>query len=205
MTEAGRAPPGSPCYPILMAVNAPATKTSPDAVTTALIVFGLIAGLALVPRVFGRSLAAASEGPLVGKAAPAFSLPIVVNAKPGQTSIALADLKGNAVVLDFWATFCGPCKAEAPIVNSVANRFRDQGLTVIGIDTSEAAGLGGPWARAHHLDYPIAFDPGSEAASDYGVVALPTLVVISRTGQVIAVREGVTDADELASLVKKAL
>jgi cytochrome c biogenesis protein CcmG/thiol:disulfide interchange protein DsbE len=187
-----------------MPANAPSAKAPPDGLVTALIVATLVAGLALVPRMFVGSFAA-TEGPLVGKPAPAFSLPVVVNATPGQSSIALADLKGSAVILDFWATFCGPCKAEAPIVNSVANRFRDRGLTVIGIDTSEPAGLGGPWARAHHLDYTIAYDSGSEAASDYGVTALPTLVVISRTGQVIAVREGVTDADELESLVKKAL
>jgi cytochrome c biogenesis protein CcmG/thiol:disulfide interchange protein DsbE len=175
-----------------------------DAVTTALIVAGLVAGVALIPRVFARTMAV-NEGPLVGKAAPAFSLPLVANGRQGQSSIALADLKGNAVILDFWATWCGPCKAEAPIVNSVANRFRDQGLTVVGINTSDREGLGGPWAVAHHLDYPIAFDTGNVAASDYGVEAMPTLIVISRKGEVIAVREGVTDADELATLVKKAL
>lgn len=183
---------------------AASSKTPSDVVTTALIIAGLVAGVAMIPRMLARTFTA-GEGPLVGKPAPAFSLPVVANGRQGQSSISLADLKGKAVILDFWATWCGPCKAEAPIVNSVANRFRDQGLTVVGINTSDREGVGGPWAMAHHLDYPIAFDTGNEAASEYGVEAMPTLIVISRTGEVIAVREGVTDADELASLVKKAL
>jgi cytochrome c biogenesis protein CcmG/thiol:disulfide interchange protein DsbE len=187
-----------------MVAHAPATKAPADRVTLALVVAALVAGVALLPHLLAGTFAA-TQGPLVGKSAPAFSLPIVANAAPGQSAIALKDLKGSAVVLDFWATWCGPCRAEAPIVNSVANRFRDKGLAVIGINTSDRAGLGGPWALAHHINYPIAFDTGSEAAADYGVTAMPTLVVISRTGTVIAVREGMTDADELESLVKKAL
>ncbi len=176
-----------------------------DGMGTALVVVGLIAGVAVIPRLFAGGAMAAAQGPLVGKPAPAFSLPVVANGADGQKSIALGDLKGSAVILDFWATWCGPCKAEAPIVNSVANRFHDKGLVVVGINTEDRAGLGGPWALSHHIGYPIAFDGNSTAASAYGVTGLPTLVVISRTGEVIAVREGMTDADELETLVKKAL
>jgi cytochrome c biogenesis protein CcmG/thiol:disulfide interchange protein DsbE len=178
---------------------------SRDGVTTAAVVVGLVAGMALLPRVFAGGTLAATQGPLVGKAAPEFSLPFVANGQGGKSNLALADLKGSAVILDFWATWCGPCRAEAPILNSVANRFRDKGLTVVGINTNDRAGLAGPWALSHHIDYPIAFDTGNLAAEAYGVNAMPTLVVISRTGQVIAVREGMTDAEELESLVKKAL
>ena len=170
-----------------------------------LIAVAFLGGLALIPRIFAGSALSGTQGPLVGKPAPAFSLPLVLNGAAGKTSVALADLKGSAVVLDFWATWCGPCRAEAPIVNAVADRWRDKGLAVIGINTSDQAGLAGPWARAHHLGYPIAFDEKNEAAADYGVSSMPTLVVISRTGEVIAVREGMTDAEELETLVKKAL
>jgi cytochrome c biogenesis protein CcmG/thiol:disulfide interchange protein DsbE len=176
-----------------------------DGLGTVVVVVGLIAGTAILPRLFAGGAMSATQGPLVGKPAPAFTLPVVANGADGQRSIALGDLKGSAVILDFWATWCGPCRAEAPIVNSVANRFRDKGLTVVGINTGDRAGAAAPWVRSHHIDYPIAFDTDGDAASTYGVSAMPTLVVISRSGQVIAVREGMTDADELESLVKKAL
>jgi len=172
---------------------------------TFLLVVVFVGGLAVIPRIFGGGLVSLGQSPLVGKPAPAFSLPVVANGAPGKSTIALADFKGSPVVLDFWATWCGPCKAEAPIVNAIANRFHDQGLAVVGINTIDRAGVGGPWATAHHLTYPIAFDEGSEAAGEYNVTGMPTLVVISRTGEIIAVREGVTDADELESLVRKAL
>jgi thiol-disulfide isomerase/thioredoxin len=173
--------------------------------STLFLVIGLVVAVAVLPRLFAGGALAMSDGPLVGKPAPAFSLPLVANGAAGKGTVALADLKGSPVVLDFWATWCGPCKAEAPIVNSVANRFRDRGLTVVGINTGEQNGLAARWAHAHHIDYPIAFDSNGDAAVAYKVNVMPTLVVISRTGDVIAVREGMTDADELESLVKRAL
>jgi cytochrome c biogenesis protein CcmG/thiol:disulfide interchange protein DsbE len=187
-----------------MVVRAPAAG-SRDGLTTALAVAGIVVGLGVLPRILAGGVLSGTQAALVGKPAPAFSLPLVANAHDGQRTVALADMKGSAVVLDFWATFCRPCQAEAPILNGVANRFRDKGLAVIGIDTGERDGLAGPWARAHHIDYPIAFDANNDAAEQYGIRAMPTLVVISRTGEVIAMREGLTDADELESLVKKAL
>jgi thiol-disulfide isomerase/thioredoxin len=176
-----------------------------DGISTMVIVVGFIVATAVLPRLFAGGALAATQGPLVGKPAPPFSLPVVANGPGGQTKVALADLKGSAVILDFWATWCGPCQAEAPIVNGVARRFQDKGVAVVGINTGDRAGLAGPWARAHHIDYPIAFDHDDEIARVYGVNAMPTLVVISRTGQVVAVREGMTDADELESLLKKAM
>ena len=181
------------------------TSAPRDGINTAIVVLVLVLGMAFLPRLFAGGALRTSQGPLVGKPAPAFSLPVVANAETGQASVSLESLKGRAVILDFWATWCGPCQAEAPIVNAVANRWKDKGLSVVGVNTSDRAGLGGPWALRHHIGYPIAFDEGNGAADAYGVSAMPTLVVISRTGKVIAVREGLTDADELDSLVKKAL
>ncbi len=174
-----------------------------DGASTALVVLGLCLGFAFVPRLFGRGFAL-SESALVGRPAPAFELPLVANANDERDHVTLSDLRGKVVVLDFWATWCGPCQAEAPIVNGVANRFRERGLSVIGINTSDRAGLAGPWSRIHHIEYPIAFDRG-DVAAEYGVSAMPTLVVIARNGDVIAVREGMTDAEELEGLVRKAL
>jgi cytochrome c biogenesis protein CcmG/thiol:disulfide interchange protein DsbE len=181
------------------------TADAKESVSTALIVVGLIGSFAILPRIFAGGALAATQAPLVGKPAPAFVLPVVANGEKGETQVALADLKGSAVLLDFWATWCGPCRAEAPIVNAVAARFHDRGVKVLGINTSDRAGLAAPWVRSHHIDYPIAFDGDGDTAHDYGVSAMPTLVIISRTGEVIGVREGMTDEGELESLLKKAL
>jgi thiol-disulfide isomerase/thioredoxin len=105
------------------------------------------------------------------------------------------------VVLDFWATWCGPCRLEAPVVNKLAQRFKERGLVVVGVDTSEPAGNARPWALEHGLSYPIVYDTNNETAEHYGVMNMPTLVVISKSGKVTAVREGLTNDAELESLV----
>jgi len=112
--------------------------------------------------------------------------------------------RGKVLLLDFWATWCGPCQAEAPILDKVAQRYRDKGLVVVGVNTSDAPGRARPWAMSHHLTFPIVFDP-DETAPRYGVENLPTLVVVSKSGKVLAVRTGVTSDAELERLVASAL
>ena len=177
------------------------------AVAGAALILGLLLAFAWLPRLFhGR------DAEQVGKDAPVVKVPLVFNgealAQPpnlAPTSVGTDELKGHAVVLDFWATWCGPCKAEAPILDRVASRYREKGLVVIGINTSDGEGEGAAWAKAHHLSYPIAFDGDQGAAKAYGVESLPTLVVISKTGKIVARRTGVTDGEELERLVNQAL
>jgi cytochrome c biogenesis protein CcmG/thiol:disulfide interchange protein DsbE len=182
------------------------------AVAGAVLVVGLLVAFAWLPR-----LLHAQEAEGVGRDAPNVTVPLVANADqlviasvaPGPPALApkqisLADLKGHAVLLDFWATWCGPCQAEAPIVDRVAKRYGSRGLVVIGVNTSDESGLAGPWARRHGIAYPIAFDDGS-AAHSFGVENLPTLIVISKAGKVTARRMGMTDGDELERLVNQVL
>jgi cytochrome c biogenesis protein CcmG/thiol:disulfide interchange protein DsbE len=173
----------------------------------ALLIVGLLAAFAWLPRLLG------SRTEQVGRAAPVVTVPLLANGEQlvtppevAPTTVSTADLKGHAVLLDFWATWCGPCKAEAPIVDRVAVRYKSRGLVVIGINTSDPDGfsLAGPWAKQHHLTYPIAFDEGA-AAHAYGVDSLPTLVVISKEGKIVARRQGMTDGDEIERLVNSVL
>jgi cytochrome c biogenesis protein CcmG, thiol:disulfide interchange protein DsbE len=164
----------------------------------------LLAGFALVPRVFARQ-----EGPMVGQAAPDFALPIIANgaALAGEGEpLRLTALRGQAVLLDFWATWCGPCRAEAPIVERVSRRWRDRGVVVLGVDT-DAPDQGDPreFVVAHGLSYPIVRDTVGLAQRSYDVDSLPTLVVVSRTGKIVAVRTGITDDGELERLIRQAL
>ena len=167
----------------------------------ALVVIGLAAGFALVPRA-----TAGCEKATGTEEAPDFTATIVANPiEPGQTTLDMSKLRGHPVVLDFWATWCGPCQAEAPIVNGLSQRFKDKGLVVIGVNTSDAEGLAARYAAKKNLSFPIVYDADNSIANKYGVDNLPTLIVISKDGKKVAVRHGVTSDADLERLVRQVL
>jgi cytochrome c biogenesis protein CcmG/thiol:disulfide interchange protein DsbE len=165
----------------------------------ALLALSVLFGFAILPRLFHGS------SPLVGHEAPDFALDVVYNGESGAR-IHLSDLKGHPVILDFWATWCGPCRAEAPVLDRVSRRHREKGLVVVGINTNDAdERLAPAFAKQTGLSYPIVHDLEDRVAAIYGVVDLPTLVVINAQGNVIAVRSGLEDDGELDRLVNQAM
>lgn len=165
----------------------------------AALILGVLFAFAFIPRIFAGGVVNPGEG----KDAPAFSARIV-----GGTEGALLksdELRGKPILLDFWATWCGPCKAEAPLIESVAKRFKDDGLVVVGVNTSDSERAAAQWVKSHSLTYPIVFDEGNDVAEAFGVASLPTMIVISKTGKVSAIRKGVTSEAELEKLVRQVL
>jgi thiol-disulfide isomerase/thioredoxin len=171
------------------------------------LVLALLGGFALLPRIFAPKAPAG-----VGREVPDLRLDVVANgaglgpALADKKSVALSDLRGSTVLLDFWATWCAPCRAEAPIVDQVSRRWHDKGVVVVGVNT-DAPDQGDPreFALAHGLSYPIAHDGNGLASRAFEVDSLPTLVVVSPEGKVTAVRTGVTDDAELDRLIRQAM
>jgi len=170
------------------------------------IVCALLAGIAVLPRVFTRHEAVAA-----GRPAPDFALDLVANGPSAlggapAKSLRLSDQRGHAVLLDFWATWCGPCRAQAPIVEQAARRWRDRGVVVLGIDM-DSASEGDPRAFAvdNGLSYPILRDITGATARAYDVDSLPTMVVVSTEGKIVAVRSGITDGGEIERLLRRAI
>jgi peroxiredoxin len=140
----------------------------------------------------------------VGTVAPAFALPVVENGDPGAR-IALEDLRGEAVLIDFWASWCGPCTLQAPIVDRVGKRYAARGLQVLGVNVDDPESVARAHARKLGVSYPILLDGSGEVQRAYGVSRLPSLVVIDRSGNVTSFTSGVVDEDALDRMVREAL
>lgn len=165
-----------------------------------LVVAALAAGFALVPRLTQNIQSSRTGGP-----APDFTASVVANAEPGQPSFTLSAFAGKPVLLDFWATWCPPCQAEMPVVDGIAERFKDRGLVVVGVNTSDQPGLAERFVAKKRVRFSSVFDQENTIARAYGVENLPTLVVVSREGKIVAVRQGVTSESELERIVRRVL
>ena len=196
---------------------ATSTASSPRAardpgnpLAVALIIIGLLPAFSWLPRLGLLS----GHHHLVSQPAPDFALEVVHAGEPAPapfgavasgSTLRLAELKGRPVLLDFWATWCGPCRREAPILSRVADHYRDKGLVVLGINTGDRPGLAAPFAVQSRLSYPILFDATHEVAEHYDVDSLPTVVMIGRDGAVRAVHMGTISESSLNAWVEEAL
>ena len=137
-----------------------------------------------------RGLAAAPTR--IGSLAPDFAL-----ADLDGNPVRLAELRGRPVIVNFWASWCGPCVEEFPLLREAAARHADDGLAIVGIvfqDRSEAARdfmarNGGTW--------PAAMDPGDRVASAYGILGPPETFFIGRDGTIVARQIGQFSAESL--------
>ncbi len=121
------------------------------------------------------------RSPLVGRAAPAFDLPTL----EGSRSVDLSDLRGQVVVLNFWASWCTECRLEHPNLEAAWQRYRDQGVVFLGVPFNDAVAASKGYAREEGGDWPLVQDPGSRVALAYGVSGVPETFFISRDGRVV--------------------
>ena len=151
--------------------------------------------------------------PLKGKAAPAFELEDLTGKK-----VSLASYKGKAVLINFWATWCGPCKIETPWLIELRNQYGPQGFEILGISTEgddlkadDKAGWAkekttiGKFVNEEKMPYPVLVDGDSISTAYGGLDQLPTSYFVDRKGTVVAAQLGLTSKDEIEGNIKKAL
>jgi cytochrome c biogenesis protein CcmG/thiol:disulfide interchange protein DsbE len=145
--------------------------------------------------------------PETGAIAPAFAVP----AYDERSTVHLDAFRGHPVVLNFWASWCPPCRAETAILQAAYLRYKDRGVVFIGIDSQTDTWKGSrEFLTQHGVTYPVGRDERGSVARAYRVTGLPTTYFIGADGRVqgVGVEGGFTDADgarDLASAVEKML
>jgi thiol-disulfide isomerase/thioredoxin len=151
------------------------------------------------------------ENPLQGKMAPPFTLKDTSGRK-----VSLSDYKGKAVIVDFWATWCAPCKIEIPWLEQFHNQYAGQGLEILGVSednldpddkgklAQEKKDIADKAARLK-INYPVLIDDASVSTPYGGIDGLPTTFFIDRSGKVVASTVGLAPRDTIEADIKKAL
>ena len=137
---------------------------------------------------------ASAQAARVGERAPAFELPMA-DGKP----VSLASLRGSVVYVDFWASWCAPCKRSFPWMNALAERHRGDGLAIVAINVDKRRPDAERFLRDVPAVFPIAFDAPGATAAAFDVKGMPSSYLIDRNGIVVAVEEGFHD-DHVAAL-----
>lgn len=138
------------------------------------------------------------QGPLDKGPAPDFTLTTF----DGQT-ISLSDYRGQVVVVNFWASWCPPCREEAPVLERVWRRYRDQGVVFIGVDYIDTEPEALAYIAEFDITYPNGPDLGSRAAADYHIQGVPETFFVTQAGHIAHVHIGPLNEGTLVSWIEQ--
>jgi len=144
-------------------------------------IFGFVAALALM----------ASAQASAPQAAPEFALPDATG-----STVSLADFEGQVVLINFWASWCGPCREEMPLLDQLSDRYGPLGFTMLGVNVEEDSTLADQFLEGTPVDFPILYDRENSVSQLYDVIAMPTTVIVDRQGQVRFVHHGYEPGNE---------
>jgi peroxiredoxin len=140
--------------------------------------------IALASLLFA-SAAIAGPNEAVGKPAPDFTL----KSTAGK-NVRLAELKGDVVLINFWATWCGPCRQEMPLLEKLNQKYRDLGFVMLGINVEADTSGMQKYLKDVPVTFPILMDGNNSVAKLYGVDGMPNTVIVDRNGVVRHVHRG---------------
>jgi len=123
--------------------------------------------------------------------APAFTLA----SRAGQ-DVSLAQYKGQVVMLNFWASWCGPCRQEMPLLESIYKKYNKMGFTLIGVNVEPDSNAANEWLKATPVSFPILYDRDSKVSKLYDVAGMPSTVIIDRSGKLRVLHRGYKAGDE---------
>ena len=135
-------------------------------------------------------------------AAPGAGVALPVLDGAGRQS--LADLRGKVVVLNFWASWCGPCENEAPVLERAQRKLAASGGTVLGVTYKDDASASRDFVKKYKLTYPSLRDDRLDLAPKYGTTRLPETFVIDKAGHVVAMSRGEVSPDFLSQAIDRA-
>jgi len=131
------------------------------------------------------TLLAATGSAVTDKPAPEFALPDVAG-----NMVSLKDFEGQVVLVNFWASWCGPCREEMPLLDQLADRYGPLGFTMLGVNVEEDASLANSFLDGTPVSFPILYDSQNSVSQLYDVIAMPTTVLIDRQGMVRFIHHG---------------
>jgi thiol-disulfide isomerase/thioredoxin len=114
----------------------------------------------------------------------------------GGKNLKLSEMTGNVVLINFWASWCGPCREEMPLLNALHKKYQPLGFTVLGVNVEENVDGARSFLKNVPVDFPILLDNTNEVSKRYKVVAMPTTVVVDRDGNMRFLHEGYKPGDE---------
>lgn len=150
------------------------------------LLFALLATVAL-----GLAASPALHAEVLQGKAPDFTL----RSNSGK-NIKLSEYRGQVILLNFWASWCGPCRQEMPLLNAIQKRYGKLGFTVLGVNVEEDSDQARAMLREIPVDFPILFDTTNKASKLYNVSAMPSTVLIDRDGNMRYLHKGYKPGDE---------
>jgi cytochrome c biogenesis protein CcmG, thiol:disulfide interchange protein DsbE len=155
-------------------------------------IVGVVVGLGLLSLILYGLLSSRTGRPQPGEPAPDFRLVLF-----DGSQFALSDLRGQVIVLNFWASWCVPCRREATALQQTWDSYRDKGIRFVGVTYQDVGGASRTFLNQYGISYPNGADPRGHISASYGVTGVPETFLIDRGGNVVWVQIGEVDASTL--------